>query len=260
MIKAGKNLKALYPDLLHITCLAHGINRVAEEVRSNYQDVDRFIANMKAAFLKSTSRVAMYKELLPNVPLPPHPVVTRWGTWLKAVKFYAEYFDEIKSVVETMEPNAASIRNVQSLLHSTDLRNNLAYLEGNFTFLAAKLVVVQEQGGSLAQSLSFIQEVQDQLSKVTYGIGPQIQQKFNRVICKNPDFAKLTTVKKILEGGQGDLDISLSPKTIAELKYAPITTVDAERSFSMHKILLSEKRRNMTPENLEMELICHFEL
>ena len=32
-LKAGSGLKELFPGLIHITCLAHGINRVAEMVR-----------------------------------------------------------------------------------------------------------------------------------------------------------------------------------------------------------------------------------
>jgi hypothetical protein len=37
MLKAGKNLKALYPQLLHVTCLAHALNLVAEEVRGHFE-------------------------------------------------------------------------------------------------------------------------------------------------------------------------------------------------------------------------------
>ncbi|GBP31961.1 hypothetical protein EVAR_18500_1 [Eumeta japonica] len=35
MVKAGQALKVFYPKLLHITCLAHGLHRVAEEIRKN---------------------------------------------------------------------------------------------------------------------------------------------------------------------------------------------------------------------------------
>ena len=34
MISAGVTLKTLYPHLLHVTCAAHGIQRVIEEVSS----------------------------------------------------------------------------------------------------------------------------------------------------------------------------------------------------------------------------------
>ena len=38
--------------MLHVTCAAHGIHRVAEFVRGEYSDVDRLIANGKKVFLK----------------------------------------------------------------------------------------------------------------------------------------------------------------------------------------------------------------
>lgn len=36
MVKAGKNIKALYSKMEHVTCLAHGLHRVAEEVRRHF--------------------------------------------------------------------------------------------------------------------------------------------------------------------------------------------------------------------------------
>jgi hypothetical protein len=36
MIKAAKALQLLYPKTIHVTCLAHVLPRVAEEVRGSY--------------------------------------------------------------------------------------------------------------------------------------------------------------------------------------------------------------------------------
>lgn len=47
MKKAAKGLQILYPKLIHITCLAHALHRVAEEVRGNFPDVDKLISNGK---------------------------------------------------------------------------------------------------------------------------------------------------------------------------------------------------------------------
>jgi hypothetical protein len=33
-----------------------------------------------------------------DMPLPPQPILTRWGTWLQAAMFYSEHFDSIKEV------------------------------------------------------------------------------------------------------------------------------------------------------------------
>lgn len=73
--------------MVHVTCLAHGLHRVAEVIRESYTDVDRFISNMKKKIRKAPSRITKFREIAPKTPLPPSPVITRWGTWLKAACF-----------------------------------------------------------------------------------------------------------------------------------------------------------------------------
>uniref|UniRef100_UPI00358E8181 uncharacterized protein n=1 Tax=Myxine glutinosa TaxID=7769 RepID=UPI00358E8181 len=47
MIKAGHALKELFPDLLHVTCVAHALHRVCETVREMFKDVNALIATTK---------------------------------------------------------------------------------------------------------------------------------------------------------------------------------------------------------------------
>jgi hypothetical protein len=44
---------------------------------------------------------------MPDVALPPEPVLTRWGTWMQAVNFYNEHFDVVKLVVATFHAESA---------------------------------------------------------------------------------------------------------------------------------------------------------
>jgi len=73
MVKAGKNIKALYSKMEHVTCLAHGLHRVAEEVRAHFPKVDALISNVKKIFLKAPFRVIKFKCIGPTIPLPPQP-------------------------------------------------------------------------------------------------------------------------------------------------------------------------------------------
>ena len=41
-------------------------------------------------------------------------------------------------------------------------------------------------------------------------------------------------------------------------EYVPLVSVSAERSFSLLKILLTDRRTNMTPEKLDMLLILYY--
>jgi len=92
-------LTAFSPKLAHLTCLVHGFHRVSETIRYNYSEVDQLIATIKKIFLKAPSRVSKFKEIYPDLNLPPEPIITRWGTWLKAVQFYCDHFDKIKNVI-----------------------------------------------------------------------------------------------------------------------------------------------------------------
>ncbi|KAJ4439880.1 hypothetical protein ANN_08009 [Periplaneta americana] len=46
-----------------------------------------------------------------------------------------------------------------------------------------------------------------------------------------------------------------SPRDLTYFKYALMTSVDVERSFSMFRNVLSENRRSFTPKNLEMTIV-----
>lgn len=94
----GRLLKALYPRMLHVTCIAHGLHNLCEEIRDSFDDVNDFIAKTKALFVKCPSRVQLFKDLAPGIPLPPAPIVTRWGTWLSAAHYYHNHFDKIIEV------------------------------------------------------------------------------------------------------------------------------------------------------------------
>ena len=81
MLKAGKALQVLFPKLIHITCLAHGLNLVAETVQGHYPKVDRLISKGKIFFRKCPSRTLTFREMAKGIPLPPRPAVTRWGNY-----------------------------------------------------------------------------------------------------------------------------------------------------------------------------------
>ena len=50
---------------------------------------------------------------------------------------------------------------------------------------------------------------------------------------------------------------SYSNLEISKFKFAPITSCDVERCFSMLKIMLSDRRQSFVSENLEMALVCY---
>jgi len=260
MLAAGKLLKEVYPTLLHVTCLDHGLHLVAEAIRAHFSLVDRLVSSVKKIFKKAPSRINKFKETLPGKSLPPQPVLTRWGTWLDAVRYYAENFDEVKSVVSTFDPeDAIAIKTAQEVMSNAKICQDLAYIAANYCFLVEKIAELQAQGSTLQSTLEIWDEVHQILSAVTGPVGKKILTKFYAVSSRNPDLESMKSVNKVIQGEDTE-PVSLSPAVVASLKYAPMTTVEVERSFSVHRGLYSDSHRRLTPEHMEMELIAHTEL
>lgn len=99
IVISGRLLKELYPNILHITCIAHALHNLCEEIREFFDDVNEFIGKTKQLFVKCPSRTKLFKDIAPDIPLPPAPIITRWGTWLDAVHYYQENFDKVQEVI-----------------------------------------------------------------------------------------------------------------------------------------------------------------
>jgi hypothetical protein len=84
MKKAYKSLKTFYTKCVHVTCMAHLLHRLCDTIRLQFKNVDKMISNVKKIFKKSPKRINIFKEKYPEIPLPPNPILTRWGTWINA--------------------------------------------------------------------------------------------------------------------------------------------------------------------------------
>ena len=54
MSLAGKVLKELYLNLMHVTCIAHLIQNYAMRARTFFKNIDDVVATIKAAIIKKT--------------------------------------------------------------------------------------------------------------------------------------------------------------------------------------------------------------
>jgi hypothetical protein len=60
MVKAASGQRLLYPRMVYVTCLAHALHRVAEEIRGSYPDVGKLILNVKKMFVKAPLMVQQF--------------------------------------------------------------------------------------------------------------------------------------------------------------------------------------------------------
>lgn len=63
---AMSNLKPLFPNMHHVTCLAHSLHRVCERIRDEYVSANDFIASLRKLLLKAPARIQLYKEITGN--------------------------------------------------------------------------------------------------------------------------------------------------------------------------------------------------
>ena len=67
------SLKVIYPQLFHITCLAHLLHNYALKVRTKCENIDQLISRIKAATMKNRDRQTKFD----SIRQPPCPVITR---------------------------------------------------------------------------------------------------------------------------------------------------------------------------------------
>ena len=75
MLKTDENLKLIYPNLRHTTCLAHLLHNVSEQVRATFEDINFLIASVKAAVVNNRSRRNEFVDA--GLGVPPQPSIIR---------------------------------------------------------------------------------------------------------------------------------------------------------------------------------------
>lgn len=263
MHKMAAGISSLLPNCLHITCLAHGLHRIAETIRTQFRDVDALIANGKKVFRKAPRRISMFREKNPDLPLPPSPCLTRWGTWLSAALYYAEHFEAIKETVgELDQRDAESISVLNEIFQNPELQTHLVFIKAHFTDIPVVLTKLQSRSLTAPAAWRLFSDVLHPFFEIQL---PKLQQKVRDVLQRNSGLLQLIPILQLLDPTCSTLELSLgkapdlSVSALAAFNFAPLTTVDVERSFSRYKGLLRSDRTNFTEENLRkyMFVMCN---
>jgi hypothetical protein len=84
-----------------------------------------------------------------------------------------------------------------------------------------------------------------------------VSPKLQVVVKRNSGYLIFTSVCQIHNGDGVDPPEDIALEKIPLLKCAPVTPCDVERSFSVYKYILSDKRQSVTPENMEKILLVY---
>ena len=97
-------------------------------------------------------------------------------------------------------------------------------------------------------------EVKNAVESANGDVGEKIRNKYWDLMNKNPGFSKIRQIGQVL-GGNFIENFEMSPEIVSCYKYANLTSVDVERSFSIYKTVLTDRRTSFSPEIIEMFLV-----
>jgi len=169
------------------------------------------------------------------------------GYSLEAAIYYSDHFQDFSRVVNMFDKNEAylSIQITQNLIQDPNLTSDLTYIKSHFNFLPSSITLLEKILEKKINSINLMKNVENNISKIPNGnVGKAIQDKFQTVLKKNKGYETLKNMEQ-----------NYSPSDVSLFKYAPVTSVDVERSFSRYKNVLADNRRTFTSENLKKTFV-----
>ncbi|CAH2003791.1 unnamed protein product [Acanthoscelides obtectus] len=115
--------------------------------------------------------------MAPGLPLPPEPVITRWGTWLNAALFYADNFVKIKEIFLLLDADSIALRSCRKSILESNILEDLAFIKVHFFMLAKVIMELKNTQLSLNESFRIIEKVIEELSLIPEEIGNKVRVK-----------------------------------------------------------------------------------
>jgi len=139
--------------------------------------------------LKAPSRLEIFKTEASGIPLPPVPIITRWGTWLEAAFYYSDNFTTIQNVFSKLNPDdAVSIEKSIRIMAEPNLGPNLTFIQSNFRCLPVNITQLESSGLTLFESINVVNNTRETLKMANGKVGKEIYDKFQNIIEKNAGF------------------------------------------------------------------------
>jgi len=235
MIRAGENLKrGLFPHLLHVTCLCHGLSRVCEETRIAYPKVERVITYLTNVLARAPRRVALLEEIT-NCKVQSFPVATRWGTYVKFCRFVYVNFESILQFTERiLDEDCASIGLLLSWINEEKTRDDLRQIM-ELQKLPEAIAKLETRNLTIHEQKKLVDEVREALPE-------RFVQKLDSSLMKNPDYAQI---------------FSLTGAQKRKFEYAPLTSVEVERLFSQLKGIVNDQRNRLSEVSVKRLAIVY---
>ncbi|KAF7684974.1 hypothetical protein CDIK_4277, partial [Cucumispora dikerogammari] len=214
-------LGPLFPNIRHLTCIAHLFYNCAMKIKSFYKDVDHLISSIKSLTFKNNTR----KQMFISVSTLSDSVVTRWGTWLEAAFYYAKHFVEVKHMFNEIIGAGILLENAKEAVNSETVHSSLTKISECLKPVLNNIDLITSSDFSIAKASKAIQ-------KLEFGCDPVNISDYIKKRLEKSTFYLFSA---------GDFEKIFSELN-SELKLIPATSIAVERSFSLLNKLLERDR------------------
>ncbi len=172
--------------------------------------------------------------------------------------YYADNIDCLKDILDQFEEEEAkAIVKSKKLMRSQTMKANRVFIKANLAFLPHHIANPEEQGMQLTNAMHLMEETRGKLDSIPGKTGEELSSKLDSVLKKTLGFDHIRTIAGVLSGAATTFPEGMGPGDVAMFKYSPTASMDVERSFSMYKNILSDKRHRLTKESLKKIMLCH---
>eukprot|EP00477_Mikrocytos_mackini_P001135 GAHX01001217.1.p1 GENE.GAHX01001217.1~~GAHX01001217.1.p1 ORF type:complete len:457 (-),score=48.95 GAHX01001217.1:118-1488(-) len=234
---AAINLKNLFPKLTHVTCLLHLLHNCCYKVKTNFGNIDKLISSLKAATIKNRERRADFTD----IPIPPQPILTRWGSWLRALSYYKRHFNNIKDIVNNWEIKGKLTRDCKDIVNHSGLKVEIELAFECYNCLTFAIEELEQKKHNISSAFYLIR-------CLDFGEDPAHVQAYLEKRLRKNEIEKICMEEGPLHDSYGTRDLLLN---------AQPTSIDVERSFSLLNVLL-EDNRIFSDDNIADYIICYY--
>lgn len=153
--------------------------------------------------------------------------------------------EKVANVVNSLEEDAQSISQCKTVLQDPSLQNNLKFVEEHFGDIPKNIKYFETQTLKLEEAITTLIAILTKMKNIPGNFGASLSKKIDAVFARNPDFVILKNLYS--ENNECDAKYRIHK---SYFQYAPITSCDVERSFSIFKDILTNTRTSLTAENL----------
>lgn len=234
-VKVGKLLKAIYPEIKHITCLCHGLHNFASFIKQKNKKCEEFEILFKKYFNKNKNKRINFK-IITHLEFPKLPINTRWGSWIKFMIFIYNEYQKIEQFFKTISDDDQ----LSKTFMSAEFRNELIVIN-NFKDLPDIILKLESKELTVSEQIYLIQSFDTKISNDEY------REKYALIWESNPDYNYFK-----------NYNVLTCDENMRCLNYAPLTSVWVERSFSSYRYIYNDLRKKLTVNTLKILLAFYF--